>query len=399
MLSLETAVQQILAALPPPVAERVPLAEAGGRVLAAPVVAPIALPPFDNSAMDGFAVRADDTRAASETAPVELRLVGEIPAGQAFNGELHPGECARIFTGSPVPAGADAVVMQEDARPAGDAIAILAAAKPLENIRLRGEDVRAGETVGEAGARIGPGLLNLLGAIGCGTVSVNRPPAVAVLATGSELRSPPAPLRPGEIYESNRAMIAAMIARTGARPLVQPLVRDSLAETVGALEAAFAGADLVVTSGGVSVGGHDYVKPALEALGGHQEFWRVAIKPGKPFILGRLGGKLLFGLPGNPVSAFVTFLMLVRPALLHWQGARELALPAHPGTLVGPLSNRGDRRHFVRVRVAADGTVRSGGTQASHMLHSLAVANGLVDLPPETTLAAGTLVNVLRFED
>lgn len=191
-------------------------------------------------------------------------------------------------------------------------------------------------------------------------------------------------------------MLNAMLSDCGAEARTYPLVPDTLTRTRNALQRAFAECDAVVTTGGASVGQLDFVKAAFAELGGSQEFWKVAIKPGKPFIFGTLGGKFLFGLPGNPVSAFVTFQLLVRPALLRWQGAAQTGLPAHPGTLVEPLVNRGDRRHFVRVRVDAQGNVHSAGTQASHMLHSLAAANGLVDVPPETTLAAGAMMRVLR---
>jgi len=191
-------------------------------------------------------------------------------------------------------------------------------------------------------------------------------------------------------------MLGALLAEGGAEVRAYPLVPDSLARTRAALQRAFADCDFVVTTGGASVGKLDFVKAAFAELGGNLEFWKVAIKPGKPFIFGTLADKFLFGLPGNPVSAFVTFLLLVRPALLRWQGAAETGLPAHLGTLATPLVNRGERRHFVRVRVDAEGRVHSTGSQASHMLHSLAAANGLVDLPPETTLAAGTMVRVLR---
>jgi molybdopterin molybdotransferase len=298
-----------------------------------------------------------------------------------------------------LPAGADAVVMQEDTRTSEaqpDRVQILDRVRPWENIRLRGEDVKTGAVIATPGTRLGAGHLNLLAAVGTTSVRVARRPRVGVLATGSELRPPGKPLAPGQIHESNRAMLGALLAEAGAEARAYPLVPDSLARTRTALQRAFADCDAVVTTGGASVGKLDFVKAAFAELGGSQEFWKVAIKPGKPFIFGTLAGKFLFGLPGNPVSAFVTFLLLVRPALLRWQGAAHLGLPAHPGTLAEPLVNRGDRRHFVRVRVDDAGLVHSAGTQASHMLHSLASANGLVDVPPETTWAAGTTVRVLR---
>ncbi len=396
MLDLETAVAQVLAALPAPQTERIPLAAAAGRILAAPLVAPLDLPPFDNSAMDGYAVRAADVQGANPEAPVRLRLHARIPAGETFAGELLSGECARVFTGAPLPRGADAVVMQEDARPEGNEVLILDAARPRENVRQQGEDVRSGATLGAAGEEITPGLVGLLGAAGVSEVVVGRQPVVGVLATGSELQEPGQPLVPGQIYESNRAMLAALIARAGGRPKVYPLVRDTLAATRAALERAFAECDLVVTSGGVSVGELDFVKEAFTSLGGALEFWRVAIRPGKPFVFGKLGGKFLFGLPGNPVSASVTFLLLTYPALRRWQGASVNSLPTCSGVLGEPLTNPGDRRHFMRVRVDASGKVFSAGKQASHALAALARADGLLDLGAGQILAAGQPVTVLR---
>jgi molybdopterin molybdotransferase len=287
--------------------------------------------------------------------------------------------------------------MQEDTRAVGDLIEITDSAKPFEHVRLRSEDVKDGEVIGNAGERLHAGRLQLLGSAGVAEVSVHRKPIVAVLATGDELREPGEDLGAGGIHESNRLALAELIRQCGAAPRVQPLVRDSMEVTMAALQTAFAECDAVVTSGGVSVGEHDYVKAAFEKLGGSLDFWRVKIKPGKPFVFGRLANKPLFGVPGNPVSALVTFLVLVRPALMQLQGAADLELPAHPGVLADPLTNRGDRRHFMRVRVDAKGTVHATGLQASHAVGSLGQTNGLVDVPPETNLAEGATVEVLRF--
>jgi len=221
---------------------------------------------------------------------------------------------------------------------------------------------------------------------------------VGILATGSELREAGQPLEPGQIYESNRAALAALIRCAGGNSMVFPLVPDSLAATRLSLEEALNHCDVVVTCGGVSVGEMDFVKPAFEESGGQLGFWQVAIKPGRPFVFGRRGNRFLFGLPGNPASALVTFLLLVRPALRRWQGAAEIALPTHAGVLVEPLANPGDRRHFVRVSVSQAGQVRSAGAQVSHVISSLAAANGLVDVPPRTTLLAGKTVQVMRWD-
>ena len=290
----------------------------------------------------------------------------------------------RLFTGSPLPPGANAVVMQEDTRVDANApgeVLILAPVQPGENVRLRGEDIKHGSALAEAGEVLSAGRIGLLAATGLARVPVGRQPVVGLLATGSELTEPGRPLEPGRIYESNRTPLAMLLGRAGGVPKTFPLVADVLAGTSLALADAFNQCDAVVTTGGVSVGEMDFLKRAFEQIGGSLEFWKVAIKPGRPFVFGRLHRKLLFGLPGNPVSALVTFLLLVRPALLRWQGAADVSLPAHPGVLAEPLPNRGERRHFVRVKVDSAGNIRSTGIQASHVLSSLAAANGLVDVP------------------
>jgi molybdopterin molybdotransferase len=401
MLELEDALARILAELPAPVSEHVGLPDAAGRVLTENISSPINLPPFDNSAMDGYAVRAADVTMARSDAPIGLRLIGRIPAGENFSGELAPGECVRLFTGSPLPRGADAVVMQEDTRlEPGRVGEVLVCDPPRagENVRRQGDDVPQGGLLAAAGEALTPAHIALLAAVGVREASVGRRAIVGLVATGSELREAGEPLGPGQIYESNRAALAPLITRAGGVPRIFPLVPDTLAATQAALERALAGCDVIVTSGGVSVGEMDFVKAAFEKAGGELQFWKVAIRPGKPFVFGRCGGKFLFGLPGNPVSAFVTFLLLVRPALWRWQGARAVTLPSHPAVLGEPVSNSGDRRHFLRVRVDGAGKVFSAGRQASHALASLAAANGLLSLPPGASLAVGAMVQVLRWD-
>lgn len=400
MLELEDAVARILQLLPAPTIETVPVGDAEGRVLAQSVTAPLALPPFDNSAMDGYALRADDVREATLEAPAGLRLLGKAAAGTQFAGELAAGACVRVFTGSPLPRGADAVVMQEDTRVEAaqpERVLVLDKVRPWENVRFRGEDVKVGAELAKAGERLNAAQLSLLAATGIARVQVGRPPVVGLLATGSELAEPGQPLAPAQIYESNRVALAALVRRAGAQAKVFPLVPDSLAATREALQLAFRQCDMVITSGGVSVGEMDFVKRAFEDEGGELQFWKVAIKPGRPFVFGRCQGKLLFGLPGNPVSAFVTFLLLVRPALLRWQGLSDVSLPRHPGILSEPLANPGPRRHFMRIRVNREGKVASAGVQASHTLSSLALANGLADVPPETTLSSGAAIDILTW--
>jgi len=397
MLQLEEARERVLAAvrvLPP---EHVPLAQAMRRVVAADLAASLDLPVFDNSAMDGYAVRVADLKAASAENPVRLNISQHIPAGAKTIAAISTGQCARIFTGSPVPPGADAVVMQEDVVLEADTVAFHEPVKPWENVRLRGEDVRAGTVVIEAGERITAGVVALLGALGISEVAVHRRPTVAMLATGNELREPGQPLQAGEIYESNRAALAALLGDAGAVPRLFPLIPDALDETRKVLRRAFDECDLVVTSGGVSVGELDFVKDAFRELGGKMEFWRVAIRPGKPFMFGSLGEKLLCGLPGNPVSAFVTAAMLVWPVILRLQGARDVELPTHFAIADEAFVNKTDRRHLMRVRVDGNGHVSLAGLQASHALGSLAGANGLVNVPAGGIIERGVTVRVLRF--
>lgn len=401
MLELEAAIQRILAHIPPPQTERVAIRDAYSRMLTERILSTIDLPGFDNSAMDGYAVRATDVHAATSETPVPLQVDGRVAAGEVFGGEVASGKCVRVFTGSPLPRGTDAVVMQEDTKldPAlPGAVLVLDPVKPWENVRFQGEDVKRGAVVAEAGEQLTASRLALLAATGIAEVSVGRQPIMGLLATGSELLDFGEPLSRGQIYESNRTSLAALAQQAGAVPKIYPPVKDSLPATQIALATAFDECDLVVTSGGVSVGEMDFVKHAFEQLGGELQFWKVAIRPGRPFAFGSCQGKLFFGLPGNPVSAFITFLLLVRPALVRWQGAANVNPPVQIGTLGEPLGNPGDRRHFVRVSVNSAGEVRSTGTQASHMLHSLAAANGLVDVPPQTTLPTGCAVPLITWE-
>jgi molybdopterin molybdotransferase len=400
MIELEAAVDCILSQIPPAQTETIDLAGAHRRILMEHLASPIDLPGFDNSAMDGYAVRAADLRWASEGSPVSLRLRGRVPAGEMFAGEVAEGECVRLFTGSPLPAGADAVVMQEaalpdDSQPAG--IGFTAPVNAGENIRLQGEDLRQGGALGKPGDELNAGRLCLLAAAGLTRVCVGRRPRVGLVATGSELVEAGQPLPPGGIYESNRLGLAALSLQVGGMPKLFPLVRDSPAATRAVLQEALQECDMVITSGGVSVGEMDFIRSAFESIKGELQFWKVAIRPGRPFAFGRWREKFLFGLPGNPVSAFVTFLLLVRPALARWQGAMETGLPAQTALLAEPMTNPGGRRHFVRVTVDSAGRIRSAGAQGSHFLSSLAAANGLLDVPPKSTLSAGTVAPVLRW--
>jgi molybdopterin molybdotransferase len=401
MLQLEEALARILAGLPAPQSQTISLNDAQGRVLLQPVCSEIDLPPFDNSAMDGYAVHADDLRAAKPDLPARLRLVGRVPAGGTSQGPILSGECLRLFTGSPLPPGADAVVMQEDTRvepDKPDQVLVVDSVRPWENVRLRAEDIRAGTTLVRGGETLKPGHLGLLAAAGVARVTVARQPIVGIIATGSELKEPGEGLLPGQIYESNRVGLAALLKLAGAKPVIYPIVPDVLQATEQALALAFSQCDLVLTAGGASVGELDLVKPAFSRLGGELHFWKIAIRPGRPFLFGAWNGKFLFGLPGNPVSAVVTLLLLMWPAIRRWQGALQVELPALSGILREPLVNRGERRHFMRVIWDSTGEVRPAGAQESHVLSCLAASRGLVDVPPQTSLAAGTNVLIRVWE-
>ena len=401
MLELTEARNRIIAAIQPLGFEPVPLFVAHGRFAAETVTSPIDLPVFDNSAMDGYAVRGEDLALANGDNPICLPLAGEIAAGGIFPGDLGSGKCVRLFTGARLPRGTNAVVMQEevwiDQQQAGS-VWFSTAIRPWENVRLRGEDVERGAVLVQKGMRLTVGRINLLAAVGLTNLSVARQPSVGLLATGSELRESGQPLGPGEIYESNRTGLSVFLAKLGGKPKIYPLIKDSLADTRAALETAFRECDIVVTSGGVSVGEFDFVKIAFQSIGGNLDFWKVAIRPGKPFVFGQWKEKFLFGLPGNPVSAMVTCLVLVRPAVLRFQGASEAAIPDRWGILAEALSNCGERRHFMRVTVNDEGKVFSAGTQASHSLSSLAEADGVVEVPAQTTLQPGMLARLLTWD-
>ena len=397
MLSLETAKERLLASIHVLAPEKASLLGAVGRFAAEAVTSRVDLPGFDNSAMDGYAVRSEDLKNASASNPVKLRQAGRIGAGEVFSRPISKGECVRIFTGSALPKGADAVVMQEDVRVEGDEIGFNESAKPLENVRLRGEDIRTGIPVIQAGDRINATKAGLLAATGHNEILIRRLPRVALLSTGSELVEPGGALGEGKIYESNRTLLAALLADIQCEPMILPLVRDDFQSTVSALETAFATSDFVITTGGVSVGEMDFVKDAFVRLGGQIEFWKIALRPGKPFVFGKLGGKSLFGLPGNPVSALVTFLVLVRPALLKSMGARHLDLSRIQAELTERIANHGERRHFVRGR-CENGQVRIAGPQSSHMIGALGDANCLIDVPPQTQFEAGKIVEVQLWQ-
>ena len=398
LLSLADAQRLVLERARPLEAERVPLERAAGRVLAEPVAAGVDLPPFPSSAMDGFAVRAADT----DGAPVTLPLAGEAAAGSPLAGPLPPGHAARISTGGVVPEDADAVVPLEVVEETDAGILFRAPARPGDHVRERAGDVRAGETVLEPGAALGPAQVAALAAAGVSEVRCTKRPRAAILVTGSELRPPGAELAPGEIYESNGLLLAAALGSAGAVPAQLGVVPDEGAELERALERALLGFDVVVTSGGASVGPHDLVREALRGLRVEEVFWGVAMKPGKPVAFGVRRDHLVFSLPGNPVSALVTFELLVRPAVNALHGLAD-PLPAFGhGTLAAPIARNAHRLEFVRARLRTgeDGTpvLEPLAGQESHMIARAAPASALVEVEPgEGELADGSTVRFLRL--
>lgn len=402
MLTYDEALEKILSTVAANPAETRPLLDCLGAVLAEDIVSPISLPPFTNSAMDGYAVRAEDTAGASADSPVSLNVIEEMATGRPAAQSVTKGTAIKINTGSPVPGGADSIVPVEDTRPgAGGSVEILATAEAGSFLRLAGEDVSAGSTVLTTGSLIGSPEIALAAAVGRNSLSVVRPPRVAVIATGSELVDPgKADLGPGQIYNSNSFALAAQVL--DARSEVACLLKasDSAESLRAALDYA-SDADVIITSGGVSVGGYDLVKDIV-AERGSVDFWRVAIRPGKPFAFGQFDGKFFFGLPGNPVSSMVTFELFVRPSLLKMRGLEDCLRPTVEARLAEPASHGTGRQSFMRaVTVLEDGVyiTRPAGPQGSHMLRPMVEANSLLILPADLAEApAGSYVTVMLLD-
>ena len=400
---LDTALAELLAqATLLPGADTVATFDADGRVLLHSATSPLQVPPQDNSAMDGYALRCADVPQAGAELPVSQR----IAAGNA-GAPLAPGSAARIFTGAPVPAGADAIVMQEDCVALdGGAVRVNAMPRPGQWIRRAGEDITLGAQVLAAGTRLTPAELGLAASIGLAHLQVARRPRVALFSTGDELVMPgevaPRDMKPGAIYNSNRFFLRAMLQRLGCEVTDFGIVPDRRDATIEALRAASSAHDLILTSGGVSVGEEDHIKPAVQALG-TLDLWQIAMKPGKPFAYGQIprdGGAAHFiGLPGNPVSSFLTFALLVRPFVLRLQGASVVApqtIAARAG-FTWPKADK--RREFLRVRHNATGGLDLFNNQSSGVLTSAAWGDGVVDNPAGQTIAAGDTVRFIAFSE
>ncbi len=396
LISLEDAQRLVTEAISPTAPERVPIDRASGRVLAVAAVAATDLPPFTSSAMDGFAVRAADAGSGSR-----LRVVDEAAAGSPAAATVSEGAAVQISTGGVVPAGADAVVPQEDVSHSEDEIVIRSPPSESAHIRPRGADVAASEVVLPAGALVGPGQVGALAAAGVTELQCAKRPRVGIVVTGSELRSPGEPLGPGQLYESNGLMLAAQLGSAGAIPAQLGVVPDDADEHVRTLERALLGFDMVITSGGASVGPHDLVREAQSQLGVREVFQGVAIKPGKPVGFGVRKKHHVFNLPGNPVSALVCFELLVRPAIATLLGMAETLPRYERGTLVAPVARLAARDHFVRAQTAGDDgsrELRVIGSQESHMIVAAASADALVRVDRGGgTIPAGASVPFLRL--
>ena len=401
--SLDDALVELLArAVVLPGVEEVSTFDADGRVLAQDVVSELQVPPHDNSSMDGYALYCADLTGPGAALPVSQR----VAAGMS-GGPLQKGTAARIFTGAPVPAGADAIVMQEDctisSRPSGgEQVNVNVLAQPGQWIRRAGEDVTQGAVVLSKGDRLTPACLGLAASIGTNRLQVARQPRVALFSTGDELVMPgdvaPADMKPGSIYNSNRFFLRALLVRLGCTVTDFGIVPDRLDATLSALRTAAAEHDVILTSGGVSVGEEDHIKPAVQALG-ELNLWQIAIKPGKPFAYGKVGAAHFMGLPGNPVSSFITFLVLVRPFLLKLQGASDVTVPCVnlPAHFSWPKADK--RREFLRVRRNAKGGLDLFPNQSSGVLTSAVWGDGVVDNPPGRAIAHGDTVQFIAFSD
>lgn len=405
MLTVKAAQEEILQQISPLAPHPVKLCEASGLLLAQDILAALDLPPFRNSQMDGYAVQCQNLALASHEAPVRLPVEFETLAGMP-TGRLSPGKCARIMTGAAMPEGADAVVPLEDVEEHPDYVAFRNPAEYGQSVRTQGEDVRAGEKLLEAGTRIGPFHIALLAAQGIAEIPVHPKPRVVILSTGDELVQSGQALLPGQIYDSNGPSLFALASACQAKPARVTGLSDDLDQTIRALQTVAEQCDVIITVGAVSRGKRDYVRPAVEKCG-EVVFHRVAMRPGQPTLFGKVGATPLFGLPGNPVSAIVTFLLFVLPGLRRMLGSPNLFLPEAEAECVTPFPAGGSRESYWRGVLcppagadssAANRTVRTAGAQGSHILKSLAAANCLVRTMPGETLREGDFAQCLMVD-
>jgi len=397
LLSVAEALARVTQGLEPLDAERVPLEQARGRVLAEDVAAGLTQPPFDASAMDGYAVRAADVA----TLPATLRLIGEALAGRGFDGEVGQGEAVRIFTGAPVPKGADTIVIQENTEAAPGVLTVKDAA-PRRHIRRRGQDFTKGEVLLRAGSRLGPRELMLAAAMNHAELPVRRKPKVAILATGDEVVPPGTVLDRDQIVSSVPAGLAALIEAQGGEPMSLGIAQDT-AESIVTLASTGKGADILVTVGGASVGERDLVSAALRSEGMELDFWKIAMRPGKPLLYGRLGNQRVLGMPGNPVAALICGLVFLVPMLHRLLGLREDARRPHEAILGQALEANGPREHYMRAASTwgpgGDRVVAPLAAQDSALMADFARADCLIVRPPDApALAAGERVTIIRLD-
>ena len=393
MLTVEEALEQVLSRTPVLEAESLDVTEALGRVLAEPVVSRREIPPWPNSSMDGYAIRSADTRGGA----ARLKVVTHVAAGAMPSRAIGAGEAARIFTGAPLPDGADAVVPQEDVEASGEHVRVPATVARDAFVRPRGEDVRPGERVLEPGQRLGPAEIGLLATLGHSPVRVHRRPRVAILSTGNELADLGEEPGPGQIPNSNSYSLMAQALEAGAIPINLGIARDELPAIERRVSSARQ-ADVLLSSAGVSVGEFDLVREALTRSGATLHLWQVSMRPGKPITFGTLGRTLVFGLPGNPVSAMVTFELFVRPALLRMSGSAVLHRPRLSARARSRILNPGPRRGYLRVRLRRRGDgfdAELTGEQGSAILRSMTLADGLVVVPPDSTVNEGDALEVI----
>ena len=393
MITEEEALARILASVHPLPSRAVSIVDALNCFTARDIFAAVASPPFDNSSMDGYAVVAAACRSGAR-----LKVVGEQPAGVDRRLHVACGEALRIFTGAPMPVGADAVIMQEETRVEGDEVVLLADVAPGENVRRRGGDIAEGQKLIARGERVRAQNAALLASQGFSSIEIGGRVRAAIISTGDELVAPGRSLEAGQIYDSNSVLLEALLRNCGADIFSMTHCGDQPDETEAALAAGSA-AEVMIITGGVSVGARDFVKSALVAAGATLDLWRVAVKPGKPFLFGRTETCAIFGLPGNPVSAFVTFLLFVRPAIFKLMGANEsaLGLTQVSARLTESIRNPGERPHYVR-GVLLDGRFEPVGRQESHALFGLSRANALIRVAPEANLARDANVTALLLD-
>src|SRR2546421_4600623 len=405
MIPLEEAQNRILATVPRLPEATVALADALGLVTVGDLAATEPIPPFANTGVDGYAVRAADTAGATPDSPVRLRVVDELPAGKAPTVPVGPGEAIRIMTGAPAPDGADAIVMVEDTADEADrgVVVIRREARPGDHVRLAGGDLAVGDPAFPAGSVLGPAHLGVVASLGQPTVDVVRRPGVAVMSPGDEVVPPGEPLSVGQIRDSNRPMLMALVAQTGCEVVDFGIGVDDEAVITERLEKAAASCDAMVTSGGVSMGDYDIVKKVLGRIA-EMSWWQIAIRPAKPLAFGMIGGVPIFGLPGNPVSSHVSFELFARPALLQMMGHGRRFRPVTPAVAEHDMRRRSDGKlHLDRVTLRRDGG-RPGGLlaartagQASHVLSAMALSDGLALLPDGEGCGAGEQIDAMRL--